>query len=162
MKVVVSVFAGVMLVASLAAVETQAAATRSRAAKTAYAPGLGEVMSLQQMRHSKLWFAGSAGNWELAGYELDELKEGFDDVLKLFPTHGGVRLAPLVEVIEKAAIPDLGKTIAARDQPKFAAAFDALSAACNGCHQSAKHGFIVIQRPTSLPYSNQSFAPGSH
>ena len=82
--------------------------------------------------------------------------------MKLFPIHDGVRLAPLVEVIEKAAIPDLAKTIVARDQAKFAAAFDALSAACNGCHQSAKHGFIVIQRPTSLPYSNQSFAPASH
>jgi hypothetical protein len=162
MKAVVSVFAGVMLAAALVAVETQAAATRSRAAKTTNAPGLGEIMSLQQMRHSKLWFAGSAGNWELASYELDELKEGFDDVLKLFPTHDGVRLAPLVEVIAKGAIPDLGKTIAARDQAKFAAAFDALTTACNGCHQSAKHGFIAIQRPTSLPYSNQSFAPGSH
>ncbi len=28
--------------------------------------GLGEIMSLQQMRHSKLWFAGQAKNWELA------------------------------------------------------------------------------------------------
>ena len=166
---------GILAVVSLAAVlagaQTQATSMRSRpsaaagqprAAKAPYAPGLGEIMSLQQMRHSKLWFAGSAANWELAGYELDELKEGFDDVLKLFPIHDGVRLAPLVEVIEKAAIPDLAKTIVARDQAKFAAAFDALSAACNGCHQSAKHGFIVIQRPTSLPYSNQSFAPASH
>jgi hypothetical protein len=126
----------------------------------ASAPGLGEIMSLQQMRHSKLWFAGSAGNWPLAGYELDELKEGFDAVRKQFTVHDGVRLAPLLEVIEKAAIPGLAKTIAAQDAAKFADSFDALTAACNGCHQSAKHGFIVIQRPTSLPYSNQSFAPG--
>ena len=165
------IIAVVSLAAVLAGAQTQATSMRSRpsaaaghprAAKAPYAPGLGEIMSLQQMRHSKLWFAGSAGNWELAGYELDELKEGFDDVLKLFPTQDGVRLAPLLEDIATGAIPDLGKTIAARDQAKFAAAFDALTAACNGCHQSAKHGFIVIQRPTSLPYSNQSFAPASH
>jgi hypothetical protein len=132
------------------------------AVAAAHGPGLGEIMSLQQMRHSKLWFAGSAGNWPLADYELDELKEGFDDVRKLFPTHAGVRLAALLGVIEKAAIPDLAKTIAAQDAARFADAFDALTAACNGCHQSAKHGFIVIQRPASLPYSNQSFAPGPH
>jgi hypothetical protein len=48
----------------------------------AYAPGLGELMTLQQMRHTKLWLAGQAGNWELAAYELDELGEGFDDVVK--------------------------------------------------------------------------------
>ena len=29
----------------------------------------------------------------------------------------------------------------------------------NGCHQTTKHGFIVIQRPTALPYTNQSFTP---
>src|SRR5580692_1286793 len=84
-----------------------------------YQPGLGEIMSLQQMRHSKLWFAGSAGNWPLANYELDELKEGFDDVRKLFPTHDGVRLTPLLDVVEKAAMPDLAKAIAAHDAAKF-------------------------------------------
>ena len=161
---------GILAVAVLATVSavgaTQAASMHRHAApprvEAARGPGLGEIMSLQQMRHSKLWFAGSAGNWPLAGYELDELKEGFDDVRKLFPTHDGVRLTPLLDVVEKAAMPDLAKAIAAQDAAKFADAFDALTAACNGCHQGAKHGFIMIQRPTSLPYSNQSFAPGPH
>ena len=40
-------------------------------------------MALQQMRHIKLWFAGRAGNWPLADYEIGELNEGFDDVNKL-------------------------------------------------------------------------------
>jgi len=52
-----------------------------------YEPGLGELMSLQQMRHDKLWRAGRAQNWALAGYELDELGEGFDDVVRFHPTH---------------------------------------------------------------------------
>ena len=30
---------------------------------------------------------------------------------------------------------------------------------CNSCHHTLDHGFIAIQRPTSLPYSNQNFAP---
>jgi len=134
-------------------------AHRAAPLKAPYAPGLGEIMSLQQMRHSKLWFAGSAANWELAAYELDELKEGFDDVLALFPTHDGVPLTPMVKAITAKDVPDLAKAIAARDGAGFASAFDALTAACNGCHQSAKHGFIVIQRPTSLPYTNQLFTP---
>src|SRR5690242_1138313 len=41
---------------------------RQPAAGEAYVPGLGEMMTLQQMRHVKLWLAGEAGNWELAGY----------------------------------------------------------------------------------------------
>jgi hypothetical protein len=56
-------------------------------------------------------------------------------------------------------LPDLKRTIDARDGTKFAAAFDKLTAACNACHQATKHEFIVIQRPTSSPYSNQSFTP---
>src|ERR1700755_1322366 len=48
-----------------------------------HGPGLGEIMSLQQMRHIKLWFAGNAANWRLADYEIGELGEGFDDVRKL-------------------------------------------------------------------------------
>jgi hypothetical protein len=36
-------------------------------------------MTLTQMRHAKLWFAGQAANWPLAAYELDELHEGMQD-----------------------------------------------------------------------------------
>src|SRR5947208_2225088 len=36
--------------------------------KEPFTPGLGEIMTLQQMRHLKLWFAGQAGNWPLAAY----------------------------------------------------------------------------------------------
>ena len=39
------------------------------------------------MRHTKLWLAGQAGNWSLAAYEIKELAEGFDDVVKMHPTH---------------------------------------------------------------------------
>lgn len=61
------------------------------ATKAAYAPGLGEIMALPQMRHAKLWLAGSVANWPLAAYELDELREGFSDASKFHPTHDGVR-----------------------------------------------------------------------
>ena len=57
------------------------------------APGLGEIMTLTQMRHAKLWFAGEAGNWPLASYELHELKEGFADAVKHHPTHKGASVA---------------------------------------------------------------------
>ena len=42
-----------------------------------YQPGLGEIMALQQMRHIKLWFAGHAGNWPLADYEIGELNDEY-------------------------------------------------------------------------------------
>jgi hypothetical protein len=129
------------------------------AAEGAYAPGLGEIMSLQQMRHSKLWFAGHARNWPLADYELDELKEGFEDVAKYHAMHNDVPLAPMVEAIIGKEVADLDKAIEAKSPAKFAGAFDHLTAACNACHQAANHPFIAIRRPTSLPYTNQDFTP---
>jgi hypothetical protein len=129
------------------------------AAKEGYSPGLGEIMSLQQMRHSKLWFAGNARNWDLAGYEFDELKEEFEDVAKLFPTVNDVSVGPVISGINDKELSDLGKAMEARDFGKFSSSFDRLTAACNACHQTTRHPFVVIQRPTTLSYSNQSFAP---
>jgi hypothetical protein len=129
------------------------------AGKETYASGLGEIMSLQQMRHLKLWLAGAAKNWPLADYELDELKEGFDDIVKFFPVKDDMPIGQMAGSTAVPLLPEVKSAIDARDGKKFAAAFDKLTAACNTCHQATKHEFIVIQRPTSSPYTNQSFTP---
>ncbi len=139
---------------------------RANAADTAgtapaYTPGLGEIMSLQQMRHSKLWSAGEAHNWPLAAYELDELKEGFDDAKTFDPEHGGQPIAGLIKEITPAPLREIDTAIKAKSAARFDAAFDQLTAACNNCHQSADHGFIVIRRPATSPYTNQDFTPHS-
>jgi hypothetical protein len=115
-------------------------------------PGLGEIMTLQQLRHIKLWFAGRAGNWPLADYEVGELGEGFDDVNKLI---GG----DTVDKMVGGPMKELQKAIDDKNSAAFTTAFDHLTAGCNSCHHTLDHGFIAIQRPTSLPYSNQNFAP---
>ena len=43
----------------------ESAATSSSAPAAAYAPRLGEIMALQQMRHTKRWLTGEAGKREL-------------------------------------------------------------------------------------------------
>ncbi len=126
-----------------------------------YTPGLGEIMSLQQMRHSKLWSAGEAGNWPLASYELDELKEGFDDAKTFDPKHEGQPIAGLIKEITPAPLTLLEAAIKAKSKARFSAAFDQLTAACNNCHESADKPFIHIQRPASSPYTNQDFTPRS-
>ncbi|HZC57417.1 MAG TPA: hypothetical protein VE396_15450 [Xanthobacteraceae bacterium] len=117
-----------------------------------YQPGLGEIMSLQQMRHIKLWFAGNAANWPLADYEIGELGEGFDDVRKLLGSD-------IVDQHVGAPIAALQKAIDGKDRKAFVAAFDNLSSGCNACHHALDHGFIAIRRPNMLPYSNQNFVP---
>jgi len=125
-----------------------------------YAPRLGDIMTMLQIRHAKLWFAAAANNWELAEHELDEMKEGFEDVEKFYPTVYEVSVAPVIGALNEREMAELSEAIAARDRVKFAGAFDKLTAACNACHQVTRHAFIVIQQPISPPFNNQSFAPG--
>jgi len=140
----------------LGAVATRAQQAEKSAASPPEAgaggPGLGEIMTLQQLRHIKLWFAGRAGNWPLADYELGELNEGFDDVSKLL---GG----DLIDKNVGAAMKNLQKIVDDKNGAGFADAYDRLSAGCNNCHHTLDHPFIAIQRPTLLPYSDQNFAP---
>jgi hypothetical protein len=129
-------------------------------AKEPYAPGLGQFMAATQLRHAKLWFAGKMNNWDLAAYEIDEIKEGLEDVEKRFPTHDGVPIADMIKTIIGPAIEELEKAVGAKGPAKFIVAFDQLTSACNACHAGANKPFIRIQRPTQSPLTNQNFAPG--
>jgi hypothetical protein len=126
-----------------------------------FVPGLGEIMSLQQMRHTKLWLAGEAGNWPLAAYEVEELGEGFDDVVKLHPTHKDAPVAPkdMIPRLMTGPVADVQKAVASHDGTAFVAAYDTLTAACNSCHQAMNFGFNRVQRPATNPYPNQDFSP---
>lgn len=134
---------------------------QAMAVENSYVPGLGEFMSAQQMRHSKLWFAGQALNWPLAAYELDEIKEGFDNIVKYHPTHKGapIPIKNILPELTNGPLKLLQTAVAARKLEKFDRAFDSLTKACNECHQAEKFGFNVITRPTANPYTNQNFSP---
>ena len=136
-------------------------ACRRESATPPFTPGLGEIMTLTQMRHAKLWFAGQAGNWPLAAYELDELHEGLQDVATFHPTHKDAPL-PIPALIDKIMadpLKQLEKTIDAHDATGFTPAFDALTEGCNGCHRATNFGFNVVTQPGANPYSNQTFLP---
>ncbi|MFY9551920.1 MAG: hypothetical protein WAU32_12275, partial [Thermoanaerobaculia bacterium] len=131
------------------------------AAAGGYVPGLGEMMSLQQMRHTKLWLAGEAGNWKLASYELDELKEGFEDIVRYHATHkeSPVPVDEAVGTIMREPLAQLSRAIEKKDRAAFRKAYDTFTEGCNACHQATDFGFNVVVRPRSNPFPNQLFAP---
>jgi hypothetical protein len=138
--------------------QPQASAPSKDLPKT-YLPGLGEFMGRIQTDHAKLWLAGEARNWELAEYQLDELKELFSDVQDLVPRYRNIPVGDMIDAIITGTVTDLENAIAAQDFGKFSAAFDHLTTACNSCHQAANRGFIAIRRPTQSNFSNQDFSP---
>ena len=129
------------------------------AATKVYSPGVADIMIATQVRHAKLWLAGDARNWELADYQIDELKEGLEDIVKYFPVYKDMPVGQMIEATAMAPISEVEAAVKARDRAKFIGAFDKLTAACNTCHQSSNRPFIVIQRPTGSAFPNQSFAP---
>ena len=137
--------------------ETERTQAQAPATNEAYTPGLGDLMGQIQMRHAKLWFAGKAMNWQLAAYELDEIKEAFEDAAKYQPNFKGKPIAEMIGPITAQPITKLEKAIATKDTAQFAKAFDSLSKACMSCHQDTEHGFIAIQRPSFPPLTNQRF-----
>ena len=54
--------------------------------------------------------------------------------------------------------PTISAAIEAKDSVRFIKGYNALTAACNACHEGFGRGFIVIQVPTASPFSDRSFA----
>lgn len=141
--------------------QTPKASASNEDKPSSYVPGLGEFMGRIQVDHAKLWLAGEARNWELAGYQLSELKEVFSDVQDLVPRYHNIPVGDMIDAIITGTVTELEGAIAGRDFNKFSASFDSLTAACNSCHQAANRGFIVIRRPAQSNFSSQDFSPAA-
>ncbi|HKF69513.1 MAG TPA: hypothetical protein VKB36_23370 [Vicinamibacterales bacterium] len=131
-----------------------------RSAREDFVPELGQLMLLQQARHTKLWFAGEAGNWALADYEAEELGEGFDDVIKYHPIRQEMPVAPKDAIPRMITEPlaSLRDAIRQKDHALFAERYDALTTACNNCHRATNVGFNQMQRPETNPFPDQIFS----
>ena len=122
-------------------------------------PGLGEFMTTIQLHVGKLWFAADAENWNLARYELDELKETMDGAGSLHAVKNDVNVSNVLASVVQTQIAHLAESIKTENRADFQKAYDETRSACNGCHQSAGYGFIHIVRPNAPPVTNQSWNP---
>jgi hypothetical protein len=118
-------------------------------------PGLGEFMTTMQLHVSKLWFAAKASNPELAGYELDELREAMEGAKSLHEVKNGVNVSNVLDSVLQTQIAQLAKSINRKNHNDFQKAYDETLSACNGCHEESGRNFIHIIRPTIPPVSNQ-------
>jgi hypothetical protein len=120
-------------------------------------PGLGEYMTTIQLHAAKLWFAVQASNWELAEYELDELKEVMESAKTLNAEKNGVRISGVLDSVLQTQVARLAESIKRNDAAEFQRSYDETLAACNGCHTEAGYKFIHIVRPSGPPVTNQKW-----
>lgn len=120
-----------------------------------YHPGLGEFMSGIQMHHAKLWFAGTKSNWKLADFEVHEIIESLDDIEMFNKDRKESKMVSMI----RPALDSVVIAITHADAYDFKRKYQILTETCNKCHQAADFGFNVVTVPTSLPVTNQDFAP---
>jgi hypothetical protein len=118
-------------------------------------PGLGEYMTTIQLHAGKLWFAAKAANWELAQYELDELKETMESAKGLNAEKNGVKISNVLDSVLKTQVAQLAQVLKKGNSAEFQKSYDEMLSACNGCHTAAAYKFIQIIRPTAPPVTNQ-------
>ena len=129
-------------------------------------PELGSQMLELQMRHDRLWWAGQAGNWNLAYFMIGEIGEalrGIEETNGEAPELQPEKLADVMPAMMDPAIRTVQKALEKQDQAEFAKAYDQLSAACTACHKVAGADFLIIERPKTPLLDNLRYAPeGSH
>ena len=125
-------------------------------------PQLGALMNMIiQPRHTKLGLAGQAENWPLAGYYFKELKTGFGVVGRAVPRWKGLPVPDLIEASVEPTFAVLDFAIKAGEPRQFAESYAKLTQACNNCHATTEHPFVVIKAPDASAWPNQEFKPGA-
>lgn len=125
-------------------------------------PQMGALMSMIiQPRHGKLGLAGQAENWALAGYYFKELKTGFQVVSRAVPRWKGLPVPDLFEASVEPTFAVLDFAIKAGEPRQFAESYGKLTQACNNCHATADHPFVVVKAPDASAWPNLEFKPGA-
>jgi hypothetical protein len=119
----------------------------------AYKPGFGEFMGSIQVHHNKLWFAGKNQNWELADFEIHEIKESLEDIGKYQTEREESKMINMID----PALDSVVRAIEAKNSTAFANSYRLLTNSCNNCHKATKFEFNQVKVPDTPPFSNQVF-----
>lgn len=113
----------------------------------------GVVMSEIGRRFELLGKAARARRWELADYQLRELKEAVDDDLPRAAPPREPSAADLKALTRnfEAPLGELSAALLRRDPWAVAQSFDHTANACNNCHQSTGHAFIEVPSEPGEP-----------
>lgn len=118
-----------------------------------YVPPLNLLMVATQLNHFKLWYAGVVQNWQLANYELTQIRTSIDRARDLYPNKvesNMTMITPATDEVQNA--------IKAKDRVKFSRAYSKLTAECNSCHEATGFGFIKMRDPTLSPLETSPFS----
>jgi hypothetical protein len=109
-------------------------------------PGLGTVMVEYSFRFGAMYYAALGGNWKLADYQLQEMKEIQEVGENTRPGR-----AKALKTFEEKYLGPIGDAIKGNNLKAFNVAFQTGMKACNECHVDQKFGFIHYELPKASP-----------
>ena len=125
-----------------------------------FKPGLDDLMTmLVQPRHIRLYYAGQAKNWQLAAFQVNELRGALTRIGRTIPTYRNINVDTAVAAIFVDKLAAVSAAITAGDEAQFMTAYGEMTAACNDCHKGMEHPFLVIKVPEAGYFPDQEFRP---
>ena len=109
-------------------------------------PGLGTVMMEYSNRFWILYYAAKAGNWDLAKYELKEMREIQEVGETTRP-----KMADVLKAFEQSYLDPLEQAINNHDWKAFQDAYSKAVQGCNNCHAGTGHPYIKYTLPETPP-----------
>ena len=106
---------------------------------------LGTLMMEVGQRITATNIAAKAGKWDLADYELGELKEAMETGELTRPEHKAA-----LEKFLNGPFTKIEKVVKDKDAAGFQAAFDSTVQACNNCHKASGKPFIEYALPKTF------------
>lgn len=114
-------------------------------------------MNYMQLYMNKLWFAGSADNFKLAGFYTHELEEIAEDIVKSEIMEDGHDISNLMKIMLLPAIKSLEDAVKEQNTALFKEGYTRMVNTCNACHTTTEHEFIKIIQPKTPVFDNQDY-----
>jgi cytochrome c553 len=157
MVAAIAVTASAILAICLAASRSVAAGPEATPSPHAieYLPSISDLMiATIQPRHERLWQAEQDGNWQLAAYELGNLRGAFDRLGRAHPSDHDISFPDMITSVTAQPFKELNSAIQSKDGTAFAKAYADLTAACNSCHQALGHSEVEVRIPNRTSTSD--------
>lgn len=126
-------------------------------------PDQSHVMKDIAYHFSNLWFAGTARNWPLAGFYLNETRSHLRWAVRVRPVRrtstGEIDLRPILDGFERSLLTTVQKTIDSRDPAAFAKAYRDALAGCYACHQASEKPYLRPRVPEAPEGRMIEFSP---
>ena len=116
-------------------------------------PDQAHIMADVGDHFTNLWFAGTARNWPLADFYLNETKSHLHWAVRRIPIRKDnkgrdIDLIKILEAFETSQLAQLKRTIDGKDEPGFERVYRESLTVCYSCHKAADKPYLRPRVPT--------------